>query len=164
MAGHFCATCGIEMPSPGGLAVHEMRHLSDPPPKPAAPAAEPAAKGSHEVPGKRRARERGGAFHRSASGSDGSAPPDGDGPETSASARRRPRRPSRAMSSGGAPDDMLVAKQAPPAPPVEPAPDQGRDRERGPERRRRALDSTIPLTALLVVASLAGGVATALVR
>ena len=42
--GHICLTCGIEKPSPGGLAVHELIHLSEATAPAPPPLVEPSTK------------------------------------------------------------------------------------------------------------------------
>ena len=128
--GHICSKCGLELPSPGGLAIHELSHVAPAPKPPPAPVPSKPER-PHKTKGygaepKHRIRHK-------------------DQEPGERSTARRPRRPSRAMSSGGAPFDTLLAAASARAEPV-PA---------GGERRK--LDSTVPVTALLVVAALVGG-------
>ena len=137
--GHTCSKCGEEFPSPGGLAIHELSHLAPAPKPPSVQAPDKGTrhpKASAGAASKERTRHR-----RSKSAVDETETR--EGPPS-----RRRRRPSRAMSTGATFETRLEV--GPARAPTGPAPEE-----------RRNIDSTVPLTAVLVVVALVGGLVAA---
>ena len=166
---HVCKTCSVEMPSPGGLAIHELSHLASPPKPPPVAAPATGRPDRAKAPKGRPVAEQGkgnkaSGRKRRANGSSEGA----DGPRPAKTRHRR--RPSRAMSfTEAGPADAAPAAPPEPAGTPEPAPAGTAEPEPAetaetPGGARGKLDPTVPLTALLVAASLSGGLAAALTR